>query len=590
MHARKFLQSYFIPKQFGAGAKCGTETVVHTTRQFLTSQPESTILKVDFANAFNSIDRHWLLSQVCEQKVPGLNFIVNAYKYNSTLSFNAEMITSERGVQQGDPLGPLLFCLAIHPIVKSLKSKLNLWYMDDGIMGGTEVEVMEDYHTIKDRCEEFGLFLNVGKCEMFNGSPHLYGFKPLSSQSLTLLGCPVLSDSIDTVLNNRLKDFTKISKELHRLPTHHAYVTLKSSLGLCRFMSTLRSAPCLDSNVVENIDKSIKKTFESSLNIRLSSDSSEQASLPIKMGGMGIGSLKNNCIPAYLASLYSVNELYNLNIDPEKRVSYSKRWSGITGCDLPKLKMEQKSWSQPIHETILQRLFQSDNISNSRLNSCSHKYSGDWLHCLPNKALGLQLTDEEFRLSSCLRLGLPFFDKHKCTCGSDIDEFGIHCFACKRNNGKILRHTTVNEVISRALKSAHCPNLLEPSHISENLRPDGVTTIPFKCGVSLAWDFTCPHPLVNSALAINKERSGLANNKENKKQTKYASLSENYSFCPIAIDSIGAYGHSAQNFVKEVGKRMYHQTGQREATFFLRQRISITIQKGNAISLHFCLH
>ncbi|XP_063624759.1 uncharacterized protein LOC134796499 [Cydia splendana] len=41
------------------------------------------------------------------------------------------------GCQQGDPLGPALFSLAIHPILESLNSKFNAWYLDDGTLGGT---------------------------------------------------------------------------------------------------------------------------------------------------------------------------------------------------------------------------------------------------------------------------------------------------------------------------------------------------------------------------------------------------------------------------------------------------------------------
>ena len=44
-------------------------------------------------------------------------------------------ITSQCGVQQGDPLGPLYFCSALAPLVEeiqSLEPDFNKWYMDDG--------------------------------------------------------------------------------------------------------------------------------------------------------------------------------------------------------------------------------------------------------------------------------------------------------------------------------------------------------------------------------------------------------------------------------------------------------------------------
>ena len=47
------------------------------------------------------------------------------------------------GVQQGDPLGPLLFCLVLHKVVTaiaadSICSQLSFhsWYIDDGVIAG----------------------------------------------------------------------------------------------------------------------------------------------------------------------------------------------------------------------------------------------------------------------------------------------------------------------------------------------------------------------------------------------------------------------------------------------------------------------
>jgi hypothetical protein len=41
------------------------------------------------------------------------------------------IVESAEGVQQGDPLGPLLFTLAIHHLLSHLKADLKVFYMDD---------------------------------------------------------------------------------------------------------------------------------------------------------------------------------------------------------------------------------------------------------------------------------------------------------------------------------------------------------------------------------------------------------------------------------------------------------------------------
>ena len=64
------------------------------------------------------------------------------YEEKTPLLFGNFIIWSETGVQQGDPLGPLLFCAAIHPILEKINRECNLdinaWYMDDGNLVGIQ--------------------------------------------------------------------------------------------------------------------------------------------------------------------------------------------------------------------------------------------------------------------------------------------------------------------------------------------------------------------------------------------------------------------------------------------------------------------
>ena len=57
---------------------------------------------------------------------------------------NGDLIWSDSGVQQGDPLGPLLFSLAIHDIAASMNSNFNVWYLDDATIAGDARSVCDD--------------------------------------------------------------------------------------------------------------------------------------------------------------------------------------------------------------------------------------------------------------------------------------------------------------------------------------------------------------------------------------------------------------------------------------------------------------
>jgi len=53
-------------------------------------------------------------------------------------------------VQQGDPLSPALFALAIHEVTFKIKADLNIWYLDDGCIGGDPQTVFTNATMIRD--------------------------------------------------------------------------------------------------------------------------------------------------------------------------------------------------------------------------------------------------------------------------------------------------------------------------------------------------------------------------------------------------------------------------------------------------------
>ena len=79
------------------------------------------------------------------------------YGSQSLLWHSMVTISSQSGVQQGDPLGPMLFALVLHKLVSSIEAdddcinlSFNAWYLDDGILAGERSAVVRALHLIEE--------------------------------------------------------------------------------------------------------------------------------------------------------------------------------------------------------------------------------------------------------------------------------------------------------------------------------------------------------------------------------------------------------------------------------------------------------
>ena len=54
---------------------------------------------------------------------------------------------------------------------------------------------------------------------------------------------------------------------------------------------------------------------------------------------------------------------------------------------------------------------------------------------------------------------------------------------------------------------------------------------------------------------------------------------------PVAIETFGSWGTSAKKLIQDVGKKLCEVTKEERSTTYLKQRISVAIQKGNAAAI-----
>jgi len=210
---------------------------------------DQVVVKLDFANAFNSLDRSYMLQRVSEE-IPELYQLCHtAYDQPSALQFGQFSISSEVGPQQGDPLGGVLFCLSIQPILAACNSSLVLGYMDDVTLGGPPDAVSQDVELFRSKGQDIGLILNSAKCEVICHqhpmSNEFNQFQMLPLDAATLLGAPINTGSaLDEAITSRNAALKTAVDRLYTLPAHEALVLLKSSLSTPKVMHILRCSPC----------------------------------------------------------------------------------------------------------------------------------------------------------------------------------------------------------------------------------------------------------------------------------------------------------------------------------------------------------
>jgi hypothetical protein len=603
------------PHQLGCATKAGGEAIIHAIRSEINFHAENSsdqiLLKIDCINAFNLIKRSEFIKAFSSKFPSYYNFIWQCYKDDSILQYgHSYQISSRNGVQQGDPLGPLLFSLLTIPICDQLSSSCKSFYLDDGVLCGSLENILSDIEMIKSIGHSLGMSLNPEKCEAYIINPSsnsdimsalsssLPGIQFTSASNLCLLGAPLLDDGICPCLDSKLQLISKLTDRLSILPAHVAFYILQHCFGIPRLTYLLRSCPTwkfLDK--LQEIDLLLRLSLSKICNVQINDQQFLQASLPVRFGGLGIRSAKALALPAYLASMQACSTLsYNITgrQNQDQLEILITAWESNSSTTRPDISQQykQSNWDIPLVTNAynyLLDLVKNDEISSARILSCSSKSASAWLCAYPNSIIGNLLDNNTFRISIAIRLGCAIFEPHNCyNCGQQVDKLGLHGLACKSSAGRFYRHNSGNDVFNRALNSAGIPSRKEPLHLlrDDGKRPDGTTMIPLDHGKCTAWDITYRDTFAKSYIKSTCKIAGAAASlAEAKKISKYSNILATHSFIPIAIETGGAIGKEGLCFINRIGKLLIQQTGDTRASGFFKQRISLVTQRGNAICI-----
>ena len=480
LEAKELFQSL----QLGVGVKGGAEAITHyrlrfrITKYILISSSSSGNLQIDFCNAFNSIKRSEIMKTVSSSMPSIAAFTNSCYSQHSQLFYDKFVVSSESGIQQGDPLGPLLFSLTLWPILEKIQEispelQKHSWYLDDGVLVGSEDDLIRSWDLLCQLGPDRGLHLKVDKCEL--SSTVDLDRLDIRIKRNDISGPEVLGAALGTPefvcmkFNERIAKIRVLFDKLDYLDDPQCALDI---LRHCiRSPKTVYSVHCQTpaSPVIKSLkefDAQQQEKLENILGTVLPEESRTQATLLITLSELGVRQCQDQYKASYFGSVLSSEDLVSkiTSESPKNCQVFRDLYSSIAQLDISNL--SQKTIQHALDNEKFHGL--KENLAcereSARLLSLSVRHAGAWLSAPPIPALGLHMAPNEFTISAKYRLGVPVYDAERkcpfCKAGF-LDINGDHAIACHGRGDAIARHDRIRDKIVSACSFANLSPVVE---------------------------------------------------------------------------------------------------------------------------------
>jgi hypothetical protein len=593
--------AFLAPLQVGVGTPGGAEGEIHAITALVQHHEGDSALAiatVDFSNAFNTVCRKAMLAGVRQHAPRIARWVELCYTVPNPLVFGDTLMHSQTGVQQGDPLGSLLFSLPLHPLVRRISTDfpdllMNAWYLDDGALVGPHAQVSGALQLLQREGRSIGLAMHPGKSEVWwptmdedIGTRYPAGIGINRGPGITLLGGALgTPEFVESVVGKRVES---IKRGLAALPLFNCPQTelgiLRSCMGLPKFTFALRTnAPGAIPLAIAAFDQAQDAAISGILGCGFSPVHRRRMGLPPSMGGLGLPTAASRALPAFLGSVAQTRSIQGALFAPCRlapRHEFLPLWESFqsthtTPSPLSLASIQecgakpQQMMSARVDEAERRLLLASGDARSQALLRCaSAPYSGTYL-TLP--ALPQMLVDpRDFRFLLRHRSGIPLGPEGHRTCPcckqpGVLDPMGDHLASCA-SSGLLRRHNHVAHALAQAARAAGLQVRLEPCALFDahrlggsRERPADVLLEEWAGHRSLCVDVTIVNPLCATYLAGSAAVNGsAATKKATQKRNKYglACTEAGLDFTPLVVETLGGIEKSGVAFIRALASRL----------------------------------
>lgn len=399
--------------------------------------------------------------------------------------YNDVVLSSAKGVQQGDPLGPLLCSLTLRPLAIKIATQCTLdfhaWYLDDGTIAGETLEVAKALKIIQQDGPTRGLFLNVTKTEIFWPTTDLRSFEEgvfPSNISRPEFGVKLLGGLVSlnqqfcsNMVVGRVEKTLNLMLKVQQLhDTQSELLLLRNCIGVSKLHFTLRTTePEAIQDATLLYDQHLLQYLRQLVvgdGVGFGPIQQRLDTFSIKYGGFGVYTMADTGKYCYLASSAQTQHLHQAILqlttpsDPSHGFEHdlqifaqacgtSTSNYNINGATPHFMKNLEATYFDFVKETLPSCFVLNDRVSILWQHN-REKHAMDFLKVIPIAGLNQVVISRQFSVVLQYRLGVPFFEaKSSCSIyAKHMDIYSDHAIHCASEVGPKFRHDMVRDVVA----------------------------------------------------------------------------------------------------------------------------------------------